>query len=125
MLVLPLGVLATIAFAFLMWETRLVRRQALTTIRGRGTILATPPVAAFVDVDRVADRWTRPGVTPVMATATGMRNVVMVLYVARYCFPGTNVYMFPVAYLALMVPTNVLFHLAFSGWHKLRPPAEA
>jgi hypothetical protein len=27
--------------------------------------------------------------------------------------------MFPVAYLALMVPTNVLFHLAFTGWHLL------
>ena len=39
-LALPLGILATVAFAFLMWETRLVRRQALNTIRGRGTILA-------------------------------------------------------------------------------------
>ena len=118
-LVLPLGVLATIAFAFLMWETRLVRRQALTTIRGRGTILALLLLlllSMFIG-------WLIGGPDlesrRVMATATGMRNVVMVLYVARYCFPGTNVYMFPVAYLALMVPANLLFHLAFSGWQLL------
>ena len=30
-LVLPLGILATTAFLFLMWETRLVRREALNT----------------------------------------------------------------------------------------------
>jgi predicted Na+-dependent transporter len=57
----------------------------------------------------------------VLATSTGMRSVVVVLYVARYCFPGTNVYMIPIVYLSLMVPTNLLFHLAFTGWHKLRP----
>ena len=39
-LVLPLGVLATIVFVFLMWETRLVRRHAFDAIRGRGTVLA-------------------------------------------------------------------------------------
>ena len=31
--------------------------------------------------------------------------------------------MIPIAYLSLMVPTNLLFHLAFVGWHKLRPTA--
>src|SRR5208283_2422421 len=39
-LVLPLGVLATITFIFLMWETRLVRRGAFNAIRGGGSILA-------------------------------------------------------------------------------------
>jgi len=118
-LVLPLGVLASIVFTCLTWETRLVRRQALYTIRGGGTILALLLLLLLSMLvgwliggpDRESRR--------VMATATGMRNVVVVLYVARYCFPGTNVYMFPVAYLALMVPTNVLFHLAFTGWHLL------
>src|SRR5260370_9062602 len=37
-LVLPLGVLATVAFLYLMWETRLVRREALNHIRGRGNV---------------------------------------------------------------------------------------
>jgi hypothetical protein len=38
----------------------------------------------------------------VIATSTGMRSVIVVLYVARYCFPGTNVYMIPLVYLSLM-----------------------
>jgi hypothetical protein len=57
----------------------------------------------------------------VLATSTGMRSVIVVLYVARYCFPGTNVYMVPLVYLSLMVPTNLVFHLALAGWSKLRP----
>jgi hypothetical protein len=31
------------------------------------------------------------------------------LYVARYCFPGTNVYMIPIVYLSLMVPHEPAF----------------
>jgi BASS family bile acid:Na+ symporter len=124
-LVLPLGVLATVAFLFLMWETRLVRRQALNIIRGRGTILAMLLLLLLSMLigwliggpDRESRR--------VIATSTGMRSVIVVLYVARYCFPGTNVYMIPLVYLSLMVPTNLLFHLALTGWHKLRPAAEA
>jgi predicted Na+-dependent transporter len=38
--VLPLGVLATLTFLLLMWETRLVRRQAFDTIRGGGSVAA-------------------------------------------------------------------------------------
>ena len=38
----------------------------------------------------------------VIATSTGMRSVIVVLYVARHCFPGTNVYMIPLVYLSLM-----------------------
>ena len=124
-LVLPLGVLATVAFVFLMWETRLVRREAFNTIRGRGTILAMLLLLLLSMLigwliggpDRESRR--------VLATSTGMRSVIVVLYVARYCFPGTNIYMIPIVYLSLMVPTNLLFHLALSGWHKLRPVAEA
>ena len=57
----------------------------------------------------------------VLATSTGMRSVIVVLYVARYCFPGSDIYMVPIVYLSLMVPSNVVFHLAFMGWRKLRP----
>ena len=122
-LVLPLGVLATVAFLFLMWETRLVRREALNTIRGNGTILAMLLLLLLSMLigwliggpDRESRR--------VLATSTGMRSVVVVLYVARYCFPGTNVYMIPIVYLSLMVPVNLLFHLAFTVWHKMRPAA--
>jgi predicted Na+-dependent transporter len=124
-LVLPLGVLASIVFIFLMWETRLVRREALNTIRGRGTILAMLLLLLLSMLigwliggpDRESRR--------VLAISTGMRSVIVVLYVARYCFPGTNVYMIPIVYLSLMVPTNLLFHLAFTGWYKLRPAAQA
>jgi len=56
----------------------------------------------------------------VLVTSTSMRSVVVVLYVARYCFPGTDVYVVPIVYLSLMIPTNLAFHLAFAGWHKLR-----
>lgn len=121
-LVLPLGVLATIVFIFLMWETRLVRREAFNAIRGGGSILAMLLLLLLSMLigwliggpDRESRR--------VLATSSGMRSVIVVLYVARYCFPRTNVYMIPIVYLSLMVPTNLLFHLAFTGWHKLRNP---
>jgi hypothetical protein len=67
------------------------------------------------------DRETRR----VLATSTGMRSVIVVLYIARYCFPGTNVHLIPIVYLSLMVPTNLLFHLVFAGWQKLRPVERA
>ena len=119
--VLPLEILATVVFLFLMWETRLARRQALYAIAGRGTILAM----FLLLVISMLIGWFIGGPDGesrrVLATSTGMRSVIVVLYVARYCFPGTNVYMVPIVYLSLMVPTNLLFHLAFAGWHRLRP----
>ena len=57
----------------------------------------------------------------ILATSTGMRSVIVVLYIARYCFPDSNVFMVPIVYLSLMVPTNLLFHLLFTGFQKLRP----
>jgi len=120
-LVLPLEILATVVFLFLMWETHLARREALRAIAGRGTILAM----CLLLVTSMLIGWVLGGPDPesrrVLATATGMRSVIGVLYVARYCFPGTSIYMVPIVYLSLMVPTNLLFHLAFTGWHKLRP----
>src|SRR5271167_3024312 len=120
-LVLPLGILATVAFIFLMWETRLVRRGAFNAIRGGGSILAM----LLLLLISMLIGWLIGGPDlesrRVLATSTGMRSVIVVLYVARYCFPGTNVYMIPIVYFSLMVPTNLLFHLAFTGWHKLRP----
>ncbi len=120
-LVLPLGILATIVFVFLMWETRLVRRQAFDTIRGRGTVLAMVLLLLL----SMLIGWLIGGPDGesrrVLATSTSMRCVIVVLYVARYCFPGTDVYMIPIVYLSLMVPTNMLFHLGFTAWHKWRP----
>ena len=124
-LVLPLSILASIVFIFLMWETRLARREAFNAIRGGGTILAMLLLLLLSMLigwliggpDRESRR--------VLATSTGMRSVIVVLYVARYCFPGTNVHVIPIVYLSLMVPTNLLFHLAFTGWYKLRPAAQA
>ncbi len=122
-LVLPLEILASGVFIFLMWETRLARREALFAIAGRGTILAM----FLLLIISMLIGWIIGGPDNesrrVLATATGMRSVIVVLYIARYCFPGTNIYMIPIVYLSLMVPANLLFHLAFVGWHKLRPTA--
>lgn len=121
-LVLPLEISATLVFVFLMWETRLVRRQALQAIAGRGTIMAM----LLLLVVSMMIGWYIGGPDKesrrIVATATGMRSVIVVLYVARYCFPGTNVYMIPIAYLSLMVPANLLFHLSFKAWYRLRRP---
>jgi len=122
-LVLPLEILASAMFLFLMWETRLARREALYAIAGRGTILAM----FFLLIISMLIGWFIGGPDDesrrVLATSTGMRSVIVVLYIARYCFPGTHIYMIPIVYLSLMVPTNLLFHLAFVGWHKPRPTA--
>jgi len=124
-LVLPLGILASIAFVFLMWETRLVRREAFNAIRGGGSVLAM----ALLLLISMLIGWMIGGPDSesrrVLATSTGMRSVIVVLYVARYCFPSTNVYMVPIVYLSLMVPTNLLFYLAATGWHKLRPATQS
>ena len=112
-LVLPLGVLASALFLFIMWETRLMRREALNTMRGNGTVLAM--VLLLLSSMLIGwliggpDRDTRR----ILATSTGMRSVIVVWYIARYCFPGTQVYMIPLIYVSLMVPANLLFHLAF------------
>jgi hypothetical protein len=50
-----LGVLASIVFIFLMWETRLARREAFNAIRGGGTIPGDARVATSIHVDRLAD----------------------------------------------------------------------
>jgi BASS family bile acid:Na+ symporter len=119
-LVLPLEILATVVFVFLMWETRLARREAFDAIRGRGTILAM----FLLLILSMTIGWLIGGPDPdarrVLATSTGMRSVIVVLYVARYCFPGTNVYMVPIVYLSLMVPANLLFYLAFTVWQKVK-----
>jgi BASS family bile acid:Na+ symporter len=120
-LILPMGLLASVVFVFLMWETRLLRAQAFREIRGGGSILAM----FLLLVLSMLIGWPIGGPEresrEVLATSTGMRSVIVVLYVARYCFPGTNVHMVPIVYLSLMVPTNLVFHLAFVGWNKLRP----
>ena len=118
-LVVPLELLATAAFLFLMWETRLVRQNALSAVAGRGAILAMFLLLLL----SMLIGWFTGGPDPdsrrILATSTGMRSVIVVLFVARSCFPGTNIYMVPVVYLTLMVPTNLLFHLLFLGWQKL------
>lgn len=124
--VLPIEVLATVVFLFLMWETRLARREALYAIAGKGTILAM----LLLLVSSMIIGWFVAGrdaeARRVLATATGMRSVIVVLYIARYCFPGTKIYMVPIVYLSLMVPANLLFHLTFMVWQRLkaRTPTE-
>jgi len=116
---LPLSLLASAVFLFLMWETRLIRAEAFSAIRGGGAILAM----ALLLLISMLIGWLIGGPDPesrrVLATSTSMRSVIVVLYVARYRFPGTNVFMVPLVYLSLMVPTNLVFHLAFAGWHRL------
>jgi BASS family bile acid:Na+ symporter len=122
-MVLPLVILATLVFMFVMWETRLVRRQALHAIAGHGTILAMVVLllsSMFIGWMIGGDTDTRR----VLATSTSMRNVVIVLYIARFCFPGTTVYMVPIVYLSMMVPANMLFYLSFAAWHRFRARAQ-
>ena len=118
-LVLPLGLVATVVFLFLMWETRLMRREAFNAISGSGTVLAMFLLLLL----SMLVGWSIGGpdkeTRRILATSTGMRNVIVVLYVARYCFANTNVYMIPIVYLSLMVPVGLLFHLAFVGWSKV------
>ena len=120
-LVVPLEILASAVFVFIMWETRLARREALYAIAGGGTILAL----FLLLVISMLIGWLMGGPDDesrrVLATSTGMRSVIVVLYIARYCFPGTHVYMVPIVYITLMVPFNLLFYLAYAGWHRLRP----
>jgi len=119
-LVLPFDIIASATFFILMWETRLTRREALYAIAGHGTILAM----FLLLVISMIIGWFTGGPDAesrrVLATSTGMRSVIVVLYVARYCFPKTYIYTIPIVYLSLMVPTNLLFHLAFIAWHRLR-----
>ena len=118
--VLPIEVLATVVFLFLMWETRLARREALSAIAGRGTILAM----FLLLVSSMIIGWFVAGrdaeARRVLATATGMRSVIVGLYIARYCFPGTKIYIVPIVYLSLMAPANLLFHLTFIVWQRLK-----
>ena len=120
---LPLGVVATIVFLLLMWETRLLRHEAFNAVIGGGSVLAMLLLLLL----SMLIGWMIGGPDAerrrILATSTGMRNVIVVLYIARYCLPATNVYMVPLVYLSLMVPTNLLFHLAFTGWNKLRHKA--
>ena len=120
-LVVPLEILASAVFVFLMWETRLARREALYAIAGGGTILAL----FLLLVISMLIGWLMGGPDDesrrVLATSTGMRSVIVVLYIARYCVPGTHVYMVPIVYLSLMVPINLLFYLAYAVWHRRRP----
>lgn len=119
--VVPLVILATVAFVFLMWETRLARRQALHAIAGRGTILAM----VLLLLSSMLIGWMIGGdadTRRVLAISSSMRNVVIVLYISRYCFPETNVYMIPIVYLSIMVPANMLFFLSSAAWRRFHRP---
>jgi bile acid:Na+ symporter, BASS family len=122
-LVTPLNILASVVFLTLMFETRLIRSQAFDAIKGGGAILAM----IILLVVSMTIGWFVGGPDPesrrVIATTTSMRSVIVVLYVARSCFPGTNVFMVPVVYLSLMVPANLIFTTAFSLWLKFHPSA--
>jgi len=112
-----LDIVATLTFLLLMWETRAIRREAFRTL-GSGLVVAlfallfaSMAVGWFLGGP---DRETRR----VMATSTSMRNIVVTFFIARYWFPGTPVYLVPIAYLGIMVPANMLFTLYRKIRHK-------
>ena len=55
-LVLPLGLLATVAILLLTWETRLVRREAFNAIRGGGTVLAMLLLLIYAGAESSGDQ---------------------------------------------------------------------
>jgi BASS family bile acid:Na+ symporter len=119
-LVKPLNVLATIIFLVLMLETRMLRAQARQAMSGTGISVILALLLFSMGVGWLLggrDRETRL----ILATSTSMRSVVVCLYVARYCFPGTLVYVAPLAYLSLMVPINAV---AVFGSHWLHRRAQ-
>ena len=123
-LVLPLVIVATVAFSYAMWETRVTRREALLAIAGHGTILSL----ALLFLSSMLIGWMigkDADTRRVLATSTSMRNIVIVLYIARYCFSGTGVYMMPLVYLSIMVPANTLFYLSFEVWRRFHRPKHA
>jgi BASS family bile acid:Na+ symporter len=117
-----LDILATITFLWLMWATRAMRREAFRTL-GHELVIALFALLLismavgwwFGGPDRESRR--------LMATSTSMRNIVVTFFIARYWFPGTPVYMVPIAYLGMMVPTNMLFTLYQK--HKQKTEAQA
>jgi len=123
-LVLPLVIVATVAFSYAMWETRVTRREALLAIAGHGTILSL----ALLFLSSMLIGWMigkDADTRRVLATSTSMRNIVIVLYIARYCFSGTGVYMMPLVYLSIMVPANTIFYLSFEVWRRVHRPKHA
>jgi BASS family bile acid:Na+ symporter len=123
-LVLPLVIVATVAFSYAMWETRVTRREALLAIAGHGTILSL----ALLFLSSMLIGWMigkDADTRRVLATSTSMRNIVIVLYIARYCFSGTGVYMMPLVYLSIMVPANTIFYLSFEVWRRFHRPKHA
>jgi BASS family bile acid:Na+ symporter len=123
-LVLPLVIVASVAFSYAMWETRVTRREALLAIAGHGTILSL----ALLFLSSMLIGWMigkDADTRRVLATSTSMRNIVIVLYIARYCFSGTGVYMMPLVYLSIMVPANTLFYLSFEVWRRFHRPKHA
>lgn len=76
-LLVPLSLVATAAFLFLMWETHLVRRQAFNEIRGNGSILAMFLLLLL----SMLIGWLIGGPDPesrrIWATSTGMRSVIV------------------------------------------------
>lgn len=117
-LVLPLGILATVAFLALMWETRGLRREAMKSMSG-GPLVAMVAMILFA----MAVGWFLGGPDRksrrVLATSTSMRNIVISFYIARYWFPGTDVHLAPLVYLSLMVPINAVFTL-YEKWMQRR-----
>jgi bile acid:Na+ symporter, BASS family len=117
-LVTPLNILATVAFVGLMWETRTFRREAMKSMsrNSLAAILLLILLAMIVGwylggPDRESRR--------VLATSTSMRSVVICFFIARYWFPGTDVYVAPLVYLSLMVPINAVFTL-YQKWRQWR-----
>ena len=117
-LVMPLNVLATVAFLVLMWETRDFRRAAMksmSSIRWQAIVLLIVLAMVVGWFLGGPDRESRR----VLATSTSMRSVVICFYIARYWFPGTEVYLAPLVYLSLMVPINAVFTL-YEKWAQRR-----
>ncbi len=106
----PLGILGFVAFIAYMVVTRSYRREALAAV---GTV-GVAAMAALLVASMVAG-WLLGGprreTRQLLATATGMRHAALCLVMARSA-PAAGAVIAPlVAFIALMVPANLLFTL--------------
>jgi BASS family bile acid:Na+ symporter len=113
----PLFPLATVVFLSLMFMSGDVRQEGLRVVGGAGMLA----MLAIIVGAMMIGWWLggpEAGNRRVLAVSTSMRNVLVAELIATTAFPVGNVGAVALAFFALMVPSNFLFHLGLVGYDK-------